>query len=162
MVLILLGGGWAVMLRKEKTSELVPTGPDTSDLSYVNLRPPTEEETKQAEDNKEEIIRRENNNPPPAPTPSGKKQVTPIITSANHNEVRAYVPGIFEEGGTCTATATKGTTTVAATSEGFQNSNYTSCAPINFVSPLNGNGWSIVVNYSSSASEGKSKEFIVE
>lgn len=150
------------MLRKDKTSDLAPAGPDTSDLSYVNLRPPTEEETQAAEDKKEEITRREASNPPAAKNSEGKKQVIPIITSANHNEVRAYVPGIFEEGGKCTATASKGETIVTVNSGGFQNASYTSCAPMNFATPLNGNGWSIIVTYSSASAEGKSKTFQVD
>ncbi len=88
----------------------------------------------------------------------GSKTVTPFITSATASETRAYVQGVIEDGGTCTATYTHGADVVTATSKGAANASYTNCAPMTLSGPVNISGtWSVVVSYSSSTSSGKSQ-----
>lgn len=89
-------------------------------------------------------------------TASGKRQVVPIITSVDSLRLSAYVPGVFEEGGTCTAVFTQGSTRVTRQSAGFQNASYTQCAPITPSLPNKG-FWSVYVTYSSTTAEGQSK-----
>ena len=124
---------------------------------YVNLNPPTEQDKKDAEENKKALV--EEPGTPAPPTSDGKKQVTPEIISADRLEVRAHVPGIFEDGGTCTATATNGSQTEAATSSGFANYSDTQCEPMNWSLPSG--GWLVVVSYSSGTAKGSSEAFVV-
>lgn len=81
------------------------------------------------------------------------KKVSVFITSTSL-PVRAYASGIIEDGGTCTATFTQGTTTISKSSTGLANVSYTSCPPI---SPnLSKGKWSVVVSYKSSTAYGTS------
>ena len=122
--------------------------------SYVNLNPPTDQEKQATDEHKQSLS--ENQSTPP-PTPSGtKKQVTPIITSVTQNEVKAYVQGVFEEGGKCTLIATKGSQTVSGSSSGLENVSYTSCIPISVSLPPG--SWSITVSYSSATADGKTTQ----
>lgn len=162
IALLLLTGGVYLALTRSNASpptENIGSGAIKEDES-VNLAPATEKERQEAERHKENLA----NEPAPSPTTTtGKKQVTPIITNADVNEVNAYVTGIFEEGGTCTATLTKGSKKVTRSSTGFQNASYTSCAPIDVSGSLEPGTWTVVVTYTSASSEGKSmpREFNV-
>lgn len=131
-------------------------GANTTSGPKVDLNPATPEEKKASDDYKKSLTQ-----PPPAPptTPTGKKQVYPIITGASHSEVNAYVSGLIEDGGTCTATATQGSQTVTASSYGFVDVNKTSCEPIPVSLPPG--TWSVVVSYSSALYEGSSQAFEV-
>jgi len=128
-----------------------PPVPTTVDGKPVNLKPATTEDKAQADARKNEIVNGEaqvKNNP------SGStKQSAIIITEANDSGVRAYVTGVFEEGGTCTATATMGSQIITKTSEGFQNASYTQCAPISWSTPLGAGSWSVKVTYKSTTTE---------
>ena len=151
VLLLLAGGVWAIRAHNQpaKSGDKTPEG-GTS----VNLNPPTEEEKQQTEAHKGQISQPSQ---PAAASNSGKKQVTPIITNASQEQINAYVPGVFEEGGSCAATLTKGNKTVTKTSTGFQNVSYTSCAPINISGQLTERGtWSLVLSYNSTTAEGKS------
>lgn len=150
LVISLLAVGY-FMLRDDKPNN-GSTDNTTTVPGYVNLEPPTEEQRNAARDET------------PSATPSqtgSKKAVTPIITSADSQEVRAYVPGVNEDGGTCTATFTRGQTKITASADGFSNVSYTSCKPIK-VSGLTAGSWSVVVGYSSVAAEGQSQSTNVE
>lgn len=137
----------------ESTSD--QAGDDSEDINYS---PPTEEEQKSSDDVKDTPA-----TTPTTPSQSGgntssKKSVKPIITSVNDpSSVTGYVPGIFEEGGTCTAVFTKGGTTKTRTSTGFENSSYTQCAPISIPSGFLSSGtWTLTLKYSSSEAAGSS------
>lgn len=153
LLLIALGGSayWLVRDRRPKTTANNPAGATNN----VNLSPPTEEEKQAAQKEKEE----KNQSQPPATTNAsdGRKNVTPLIAYADATMVSAYIPGIFEEGGACTATFTYQDNTITQVGKGFQNSNYTSCEPLTLQSPLNIKGeWEVVVSYSSTRSVGTS------
>lgn len=145
-------------------------GPSNADVataaqeeSYVNLDPPTEEEKQQAQNRKDEIVTQSESQSSPPVSPDGKKQVTPVITSADENAVRAYIPGIIEDGGTCTATLAKsGSQTVTVSSEGVANVSQTVCAPSISDKNLSSGQWSVVLSYSSSKSGGKSAAYPLE
>ena len=155
-LVLLIGGGFAYAQFRDEQPSDQPVVDDTSEQNddYINLNPPTEEEKQETEANKKALAE---DRPSPPPTSNGKKQVTPVITSATASEVNAYVPGIFEDGGTCTATATRGSQIETTSSSGFENYNTTSCAPLKFSPALSGSGWSVVVSYSSSTAQGKSE-----
>lgn len=162
LAVLIATGVWAFMRPDQNKSTQTPqaTNLDTTKSgASVNLSPPTNQEKQEADARKSEI----SSQPSTATSSSGKKQVTPVITYADKNGANAYVPGVFEEGGTCTATFTKDANNIVATSTGFQNSNYTSCAPMKLPGPLNISGiWSVVVSYSSSTSQGKSSAYTVQ
>lgn len=155
---ILLGG--VLIYAKFSGDDPVSTGSTDSTApprdDYVNLNPPTDEQQQATDEYKKSLA--DDSPAPSQTTASGKKQVTPVITSVSGDEVRSYVSGVIEDGGTCTATATKtGASPVTKNSTGFADAAYTGCPPIQL--SLSGSGWSIVVSYSSSTSEGASSPY---
>lgn len=104
--------------------------------------------------------------PPPAnePPANTKKDVSPVISYAGYAdeatkqqvEVDAFVPGVLEENGTCTLTATKGSLKVTAQTTGHQNVSQTRCD--NFVVDrskfASAGTWTIVVLYDSPTAQG--------
>jgi cytoskeletal protein RodZ len=151
-VLILALGLW--QLFPDNNSANSSSGAsDTTHQPYVNLNPPTDQEKSEAEAHKKDLAN--SDTPVPATGSNGKKSVTPVITNASTAEVDAYIPGVFEDGGTCTATLIKGTQTIVKISQGFANATYTSCAPIILNNSVAGTGWTVVVSYNSSTAEGQ-------
>jgi hypothetical protein len=131
------------------------------DSDGINFDPPTEEEKKATDENKEKIP---DGNPTPSTTPpSNKKQVQVVISYADTSGIGAYAVGVFEEGGTCTATIKQSGKTFTKTSTGFGNASYTQCTPMS----LDGLGvdtskqWEVTVSYSSAAAEGTSSKTTV-
>jgi cytoskeletal protein RodZ len=155
LVILITLAGIVYAKHRNSSNENNPSGNTaaTANKQSINYNPPTDQEKKDTEAHKQNL---ENPPPPPPTTSSGKVQVTPTITSYDSGKVYALVTGVFEEGGTCTATATKsGSQPVIGTSEGFGNSNYTSCTPISLSLPAG--TWSLTVSYSSTKAEGKSE-----
>lgn len=154
VVIALLVGIYMYATRKNSDNS---SETDTSVSDGINMAPPTDAEKAATEQHKADLEKQQNNTAPAST--SGKTQVTPIITSASDNEVRAYVPGIVEEGGTCTATATQGSLTRTGTSVGIDNVSNTQCPPISI--NIESGSWSVIVSYGSNKAEGTSSPFKV-
>lgn len=150
--LILIAGSGAYFYRSKITT---PKNQPVPGKSNINYSPPTEEEKNPARD---QPVKPNQINTPEGP----KNKVIPSITSADKQEVRAFVAGVNEEGGACTAVATMGSQSVTATSQGFSNVNYTSCPAMKFSTPLKAGKWSVIVSYHSATSEGSSEPFTFE
>lgn len=128
----------------------------------VNYAPATAEEKKQAEDKKEEIVKQKDQKENATSPSTGKVIVKPSITNTT-GSINAYVSGVFEEGGTCTAIFTKDSTTLTKTATGFQNVSYTQCAPMNLEPGfLSAGQWIVTVKYVSDKSEGSSDPQTIE
>ena len=157
LILLVIAGGSFVAFRyfRHKTASKDSSPKPTETINYSPASPV---EKKESEDNKDRIVDEQNQaQNTPSSAAGTKKSVTPTIVSADSHNVSAYVTGIFEEGGTCTATFTKDSTKNSQTSSGFQNVSYTQCAPISLADGLLSSGtWSLVVSYSSSTAEGAS------
>ncbi len=135
--------------------------PSTTGASGVNYAPPTEEDKKEVDQHKADLGDQQSSTG--QSSNSQKKSVTPVITSADSSAIKAYVPGVFEDGGICTATLTKGSTTLTKSSTGFKNVSYTTCPPMKLASgELSAGTWSVVVSYSSDAAQGTSTSSTIE
>lgn len=150
-------GAYFLFGTNNKKSSLAPTATPTS-TQTVNLDPPTEAEKTQTDQHKDDLTQSTTPTTPSTPTNStSKKKVQPFITYVDTNTINSYVSGVLEDGGTCTATLTQGTTTIVASSSGFKNVSYTQCAPIDLSKESVGSGtWSVVLKYSSATAEGTS------
>jgi cytoskeletal protein RodZ len=149
-LVLLLGLGAYALFHHKQNSPAKPAAKsnNSSPNSNINYGPPSDAEKQETQAHKEDLAQ----NPPVSPpTSSGKKAVTPVITSTEGNQVYAYVPGVFEDGGTCTATF--GPQKLVKTSKGFANASYTSCTPISIPTGFS----TVVVSYSSSSAEGNSQ-----
>lgn len=154
---VLLMGAYFFVYDKSGQPSMVDVSQQAEE-QQINFDPPTEEEITETEQNKEALSE---NQPSTPEIVNGKKVVTPIITVANRTEIKAYIPGIFEDGGMCMATATKGSDVKTASSTGFADFNKTSCAPIKNLSVSDG-GWSVTVRYISSTAEGTSDAHTIQ
>lgn len=152
VVILLLAGGVFIFARNRNTSKTKTK----SSTETVNYAPASPVEKKETEDNKDRIVAEQNQNKPQNSDSNQKKSVTPTIVNADANSTSAYITGIFEEDGTCTATFTKGSITKTKTSQGFGNVSYTQCAPIDTTGLLGSGSWTLVVSYSSNTAQGSS------
>lgn len=166
----LVFGGFSAffILNKNQENKTSQNEPQTIQES-ISYSPPTEEEIKSANDNKqendalEEDIRNQNQSPV-----SGKRQASPIITSAamygDSAEVSSYITGIFEDGGTCTAHFKRNnlsaTQVVTATKEG--RSTYCPLFRISKNQLTESGVWSVTVSYESAAYRGTSEPVSIE
>lgn len=108
--------------------------------------------------------------PPPQPSAAQSHpaddalhQVTPVISFAGAGTVpgtfgvSGYVDGVVEEGGMCTATLTKGTTSMQQTRSASADASSTACGEVTFKAGAVGSGtWAATLAYSSSTSRGES------
>lgn len=131
----------------------------------TNLSPPTEQEKKESADNKSRLSKDEDaSKPKPNTSSDGKIAVTPIIQFASQNnakiEVSSYVPGIFEDDGTCTANFSKDGKTVLEAVKAQKEGNATYCPLIVLdSSEFQTKGeWVVSVTYSSLRYSGSSTQ----
>ncbi|WP_375399767.1 hypothetical protein [uncultured Amnibacterium sp.] len=98
-------------------------------------------------------------------TPIAKpvRAVQPFITSADWDaaaatlQVGAVVPGVVEQGGTCTVTATSGGVSRTVTAQASATAQATGCEPLRIPgSQLSAGRWKVVVVYASARSGGTS------
>ena len=123
---------------------------------YVNLNPATDQQKQQSQNAKDAIVAQQDQQAQKAADTSGAKSaVTPVITHADSSVVNGYISGVFEDGGTCTATFTENGDTKSFTSAGFENVSVTNCPPIH-LSGLSSGSWTLVLSYSSSTASGSS------
>ena len=147
-------------LSKDKPAA-TPTG--------INYNPPTQQEKAETEKFKENLGNQSKEDTPATPTPTtptGKKSVSPVMTSwgASPNvEARGYVPGVNEEGGTCTLTLTRNGQTVTESKTGISDVKTVSCGLISVSrTRLSTGTWNVTLSYSSASSEGVSTSNQVE
>lgn len=95
--------------------------------------------------------------------------VHPFITRADWDagaatlEVEAVVPGVVEQGGTCTAVATSGGASRTVSGQATATAQSTGCEPLRLAGPdLTAGTWSVVVRYASARSSGVSAARTVE
>lgn len=159
VVATVIGAGVYLNVRNTPNDEVKPRTPT------VKYAPATPAEKQQATDAKDKIVAQKNNTtttPDATSTSDGKKNVTPTITNTN-GSVNAFVAGIFEDGGTCTATFKKDSNVLTKSSTGFENVSYTQCAPIDLGGGFLSAGiWSVTVSYSSSTATGVSASQTME
>lgn len=158
VVLLIAVGSWAWWATHQKTNK---TG-TTADGGYVNLNPPTEEELQETESHKKDL--ENTTTTTPATDSNGKQVVAPVVTNVQAAEVNGYIPGVFEEGGSCSVKLTNGSASISGTSKGFKNVSYTQCEPIMLSPPLSNGTWSVTLSYSSNKAAGSStaKDFTVK
>lgn len=131
----------------------------------LNLAPPTAEDEQRANENKQNIVDRQNQ---PDQQSAAVKQITPVITYAGQYdalvEVGGYVPGVFEDSGTCTATFTKNGSTVEKIVTAIKNVNSVDCPVMSANSnEFNQKGnWTLTLTYKSLSASGTSSAQQIE
>lgn len=156
IALVIMGSvGYAALHSNEKTPE--PTAPKTAttaDGEKVNLNPPTEGDKKATDEHKQAIVDK-NNQQTSGVSNSSTKSANVVISNTSKTGMGAYITNIFEDGGTCTFTATLGSQQpITKTSSGVESGSYTQCAPVTFDSPLSNGDWQLTVSYVSGTTKG--------
>ncbi len=163
--LIVAVGGY--YLKFGSNSDKAP--PPITRPNGVNLNPPTKQEQKAGNEAKQRLKDREEAIKNLPPTAAGsKKSVAPFIVYAGQSgdqvEVRAYLTGVFEDGGTCTAVFTKDYATITKPSTARRNVSTVDCAPITAGSSefLPKGTWNVRVAYDSATAAGTSETQTLE
>lgn len=161
MLVLLVGTFLFVRSRNHTSTVPSPATKTLADGSTVNLAPPTEEDKKAVDQHKEDLS---NSSTPPA---SNTQNVTPIISSSGQFgdaiEVRGFVPGIFEDGGTCKANFTLNAASISKQSAAVKDATVTRCT--NFSIPrseFSAGTWTLTLEYASAAHQGSSETTKVE
>ncbi len=167
IIIALLGLGVLLLVvtlflvnKQDNASPATSTTPADVAPNTVKNEPATAEEKAEAENHKDDLVKQMNDEA--AGPESGTRSVTPVITAINQNgteiTVNAYVGNVFEDGGTCSLTATKNGNTVSKTSQAFANATTTDCAPLRLErASFNEAGeWNFIIKYTSSSSQGSS------
>lgn len=130
-------------------------------VNDVDYSPPTEEDASHANDAKKRLDESTKQEQTKTNIYVG---VTMADIAVDQLEIRSFVSGVIEGGGTCTATLTRNGISVAATSTAFVDSTTSICTPISI--PLtrfkDSGQWDLVVSYSSVTSTGTSTIIKVE
>jgi hypothetical protein len=164
-ILVLVAAGSAFAYHRNRTTS--NAAKPTNAGQTTNYVPATNEEKKQSEDVKDKIVNDKNN--PPTPTPAGDNlSVTPVISSASFQngeaEVNAYIPGVVEDGGTCTLTASLGTSSFTRTTKSIANASNSVCPSflIERSAFASTGKWTVKVNYASDRAKGSSDNVVLE
>lgn len=162
--LFITGAVLSFYVLKSSKSNSKPSPVATTVEERIDLTPATDEEIKAADENKEQIVQREEAfKDSETKQPSKESPAKIVIVETTNSAVKLYVSGVFEENGTCTATAISGQKTYTKSSVGFQNATYTQCAPIRWDTALTPGTWSLTLNYKSDFSSASiSKDIRVE
>lgn len=130
--------------------------------NLINYGPPTQQDKSDTQAHKEALANQyqQQNNSPPS---NSKQIVTPVITNASEIgqqvTVNSYIDGIFENGGTCTATFTQGAIQIVRSDTAFANATTTNCPPFSLKSSeFSPTGrWQVIVTYNSDKASGTSQ-----
>jgi hypothetical protein len=123
----------------------------------TQFSPPTQQEKDETDNYKKNLLDKKINNQDKLQLQSnseGKLIVAPTITNFNKSEIRAFIEGIAEENGTCTATAEKASQLSSGRGSGFINVSYTQCSPISWNAQLSPGTWKVTYSYKSPTAEG--------
>lgn len=158
VLVVLVGGVLAYSRFKDNPPASTTSGDKSGQESKGNPSPPTAEEKQAGDTRKNQIVDEQKDQA--SSQNSSTKNVSVVITGATSTDVRGYTSGVFEDGGTCTATATKGSQAIIKTSAGSKNVSYTSCSPIYWDSPLGNGSWTINLSYKSTTAQGSASQTI--
>lgn len=159
ITVLLLGGAVFAHSRRHNITYPNPNQNTPSAASNINMSPATQDEQNASQQIKE----KENSTPStPSTSTTDLKAVTPVIVNATMSpdlQVRAYVSGIYEDGGTCTLTASQGTNRISKQSAAFKDATTTTCTPLAIPRsefPSTGT-WNLTISYKSTTAQGTSQ-----
>jgi len=163
LFLVIASGSLIAYPRVRVNKEAVQTA-DTNSPSFekVDLSPPTEED-KQAVDQHKDALAKQQNEPAPSSSSSAKPIITDVGFYNGNVEIRSFITGVYEAGGTCTAELTKGSSKITRQVTATKGATTTDCPVIRIPrAELNAGTWTAQLIYNSSASTGTSEPRTVE
>lgn len=136
----------------------------------INLKPATAEDKQRVDQTKNTIVQKDESIQQQGSS-SSKKSVTPTITYANQSpngevEIDGYVSGVYEDGGTCTATLKLNGATVTRDVQAVKNVNSVNCPAIVISkdSFATKGSWTVALSYTSNTAAGISttKQIVIQ
>jgi hypothetical protein len=156
LLILVLAGGYYHYRTGSKSSPIPAQNITTTKSgAYVNLSPATAAERQDSESKKSTG----STSSAQRTAADGKKEVSIVITSSDPSAIKAFVQGVIEDGGTCAATISNGSTTKTGTSSSISNVSYTVCPPIDLGSIGKGS-WTLSYTYSSNQYSGAAKKAV--
>ncbi len=159
VIVLLIAAGGGIYYFKHRTDNQPQVDPVTG--GAINYGPPTKQDTADIDNE----INSDQSAQDQYTKPKGKT-VSPMIVSSGQTksgvEVSARVPGINEDGGTCTLTLSKGSDKVSSSKKATPNVSEVSCGFITISnSKLSPGNWSATVSYLSDSYSGVSDNVTV-
>lgn len=165
IILLAMGGTLLYSLNRNSTStseNTTSSNDATNPEGSINYDPPTPSELQETSENKEKILTQIEQ------PEQSQSTVTPTIVDAglydNTVEVRSFIPGIIENGGTCTYEFTKDSLLVEKKTKAIADATTTRCENLTFdKEELRPGTWSVLVTYTSLQTTGSStpREIII-
>lgn len=143
---------WPFSQSQSDTAETRPT-------NSVDYSAPTDNEIKDSQNAKKQNYADSDNQNANGATKNVTVGTTYAdVNSNNQLEIRAFIGGVVEGNGTCTATVSKGATTVTASNPAFIDVSTSICEPIYIdKTRFTAGTWSVTVSYSSPDAKGSSE-----
>lgn len=165
VILLVVSGLYFFVLQKNATTNSTTDTEQKDPVGFVNLNPPTESEEKSGDQAKLEAIAAENrrNTPKQPGTITANPNITYAGVYGTQVEVGAYVSGVFEQGGTCTLTASSASESKTVEVGAVKSANSVDCPVMKLdKTSLPAGSWSITVSYASGSATGISATQIVK
>lgn len=158
--ILLAGGGVFLYQKSHKYSPSTTVGVQKDaarNQNGVDMSPATKKDQDRADAAKDKIVDKQKLGTPPS---SDKKTVTPTVTYADQYgtniEIGSYVGGVYEDGGTCTATFTQISTSFTRSVAAIKNVSSVDCpvitVPVEAFTPKG--TWNMTLSYASSTAAG--------
>lgn len=160
IIIVLILGSLGIFFAKKHADSQAARARKPNTVDYSG---PTEQDKQETQAFKDSQQKQSQNLPPAPPIDSnGKRRVEPVISYADQYdaaiEASAFVPDIFEDGGTCTLNLTHGSSTVTKTATATKNATTTRCTTFTFpAKELSSGQWTATVTYSSNTAQGTSQ-----
>lgn len=157
LILIIAGAlGWLYFTNSQTDSTTNTKASSSSSKGNISLDPPTPQEQEAGDTQKERNIKRD------ADLSDGSQKRSPnivVVDASQYDdtvEVRAYISNIYEDGGTCEVTFTKGQARITRSTEAYKDATTTQCKPINIPRGefKSAGQWQVTVSYSSPTASG--------
>jgi hypothetical protein len=164
VIVLASGGAFLVSKRRQKPSENnIPLSTTSETIKYEEATNQEKTETEEFKNNQIE----EQDQPSQQAQTGQKTAVSPVILSASISgdqaQLRSFVQGVVEDGGTCSYTFSKDSETIQKQVSGFANVSSTNCSPLDFPkSELTKGTWKVSLKYSSTKAEGVSGVMTLE
>lgn len=156
--LFLAGGGLALAYAQS-------TWPFSKSADPVSSTPQIQDDTTASQEGKQNGKKTDDSDSESKTTPRQIEVGVSFADIINDTvEIRAFTPDVVEGDGTCTATLTKGSEKVTATSQAFIDSTSSQCRPITILLTKfqQAGNWSLTVSYKSANSQGVSESIEVQ
>ena len=142
---------WPYQARQSKQTQNL----DTKTNADKNKSDPTYQSTKNTPTTTPSSSNSQDNNP--TDKLSAQVGIASASVQSGKLEIRAFISGVIEGDGTCTAVVQQNSTIVRMSSSGFIDASTTQCEPITIdTSKLGGGTWNVTVQYQSNKYQGVS------